>query len=167
MPRLRAIPLLFLLLLVSGCDSGRLAQLEKQNGELKTQLEKRNVALDYDLQAKCSKDADLWFRKGFAEDKDTILLTFHNHYNKAMNKCFIVVVNHFNEGPQTLHKSSWLNDVSLWDIYENSRYGSLLEEHSYGLGTTDEDSVVTCEAAGEKCTSLDQWSGLIRSYMND
>jgi len=44
--------------LAVGCDTGeRIGRLEKQNEELKQQIAKRNVAIDLDLQAKCSKDA--------------------------------------------------------------------------------------------------------------
>lgn len=164
----RAVSPMLLLLVMSGCDSGRLAQLEKQNGEMKSQLDKRNVALDYDLQAKCSKDADLWFRKGFSEDKDTVLLTFENHYNRTINKCFIIVENHFNLGRQTLSISTWENDRSLWDVYENYRYGKFLEEHTYGLNIPASDHVLTCETSGnQKCESMDQWNSLTSSFMSE
>src|ERR1019366_3368203 len=75
-----------------GCDtSERIARLEKQNQELQTELKNRNATADYDLQAKCSKDARIWFNENWSRDKDTILLDFSNHYNKSLNKCFIVV----------------------------------------------------------------------------
>ena len=162
----RAIILLLLPLLLTGCGDQRLAQLEKQNEELKAQINRRNAAQEYDLQEKCSKDADFWFRKHFAEDKGTILLTFTNHYNKAMNKCFIVVENHSQNGPQTLEKSAWNNDMSLWDVYENNRYGSFLEQYSYGLKIAPQDTVLTCELFDEKCANLNQWNNLTQSYMN-
>jgi hypothetical protein len=40
------------LLPMSGCDTERLARLEKENEGLKAQISKSQVAADYDMQAK-------------------------------------------------------------------------------------------------------------------
>jgi outer membrane murein-binding lipoprotein Lpp len=46
------------LMLVAGCGNDqRIAQLEKQNEEFKAQLARNQSATDFDLQAKCAKDA--------------------------------------------------------------------------------------------------------------
>jgi hypothetical protein len=81
---------------LSGCDYGkRLSLLEKQNEELNVQIKKEQATADYDSQAKCSKDAKLWFNENWPRDKQTILLTYTNHYSKWQNKCFIVVEYHY------------------------------------------------------------------------
>jgi hypothetical protein len=73
-----AIGLLTCCALLAGCEADRVAKLEKENADLKAKVEKQNTALDYDLQAKCSKDA--------------VLLDFTNHYDAKLNKCFILVL---------------------------------------------------------------------------
>jgi hypothetical protein len=39
--------------LSAGCDADRISKLEKENAELKAKVEKQNIALQYDLEAKC------------------------------------------------------------------------------------------------------------------
>src|ERR1700682_3437330 len=84
------------LLATTGCDnSDRIARLEKQNQELLAEVKKGQASADYDLQAKCSRDARAWFNETWSRDRDTILLDFSNHYNKKENKCFIFVEYHY------------------------------------------------------------------------
>ena len=84
-----------------------------------------------------------------------MLLDYSNHYNKAMNKCFISV-RHF-----TNTREVWHNAVTLWDVYENLQYGAFLEARSISQSSTDE-----CEVAGKKCKNIDEWNELAWSYMN-
>jgi hypothetical protein len=153
--------------LVAGCDSDRLAKLGKENADLKAKVEKQDAAVDYDLQAKCSKDARDFFNTG--RDKDTILLDFTNHYNGKLNKCFILAEHHFNSHLTGSFGTSWSNMMSLFDVYENNKYGEFGENHyTYfkpQIHTTDE--VITCEVTGTKCKTEDEFSNLVRSYMND
>src|SRR5437870_4299927 len=85
------------LLLLSACtsqqDNDRIAQLEKQTAELQAQVKIQQQAADLDLQAKCANDARVWFNENYHGDKNTTLLDFSNHHNKALNKCFILVQN--------------------------------------------------------------------------
>jgi hypothetical protein len=82
--------------LLAGCDADRIAKLEKENTELKAKVDRQEAAMNYDLQAKCSKDAHVWFNKNWSRDKNTILLDFTNHYNAKFNKCLILVEYHYN-----------------------------------------------------------------------
>jgi hypothetical protein len=70
-----------------GCDTARVDRLEKENAALKAKVDKADVALNLDLQAKCSKDARTWFNQNWPRDKNTIMLDFTNHYNAKFNKC--------------------------------------------------------------------------------
>lgn len=156
------------LLLVVGCDNGaeRITRLEKENQELKAEVNKHNTALEYDLQAKCSKDAKQWFVENWGRpDKDTVLLTQTNHYNKDRNKCFVVVEYHYYFGKN----GSWTNHLELWDVYENSQYGDVSEMHrveltpEYKVG----ENLIRCEVYGKKCSTLAEFNTAVRPFMSN
>jgi hypothetical protein len=155
------------LLMAIGCGQhDKIAKLEKQNEELKAEVEKSHATADYDLQAKCSKDAKAWFNENWSRDKDTALLDFTNHYNKSMNKCFILVEYHYTLGDGG---ASWMNDMKLWDVYENVQYASFGEIHHDYLKPTapTEDRVITCELSDKKCRTGEEFNGLVRPYLNN
>jgi hypothetical protein len=152
--------------MVCGYDTGHVTRLEKENADLKAQMDKSQVGLEYDLQAKCSKDAKTWFNENWsdtARDKNTSLLNYNNHYNKVSNKYFIFVEYHLSQGTG----GSWVNDMNLWDVYENSKYGSFTESHFIGYKGESRDTVMSCEVTGQRCKTLDQFNGLIQPYLNN
>jgi len=156
---------LFSLILLSACDTDRVSKLEKENSELKSQLASADLA----LQEKCSKAAKAWFRESFHPDKNTVLLDQTNHYNRKMNKCFIMVEYHYNSGRGPVGEP-WYNDISLWDVFENSKYAGFTESHIvYPISSklSPEDKVDHCDVAGTACKTLDEFNSLTRSYMND
>lgn len=151
---------------LAGCDTGeRMSRMEKQNEELKAEIKKGQAAADFDLQAKCGKDSRAWFKENWSADKDTIILDFENHYNKAQNKCFELVEYHYNFGPN----GSWINHMSLWDVYENTKYGDFAESTTIFFSPHYESkkSVSTCEVLGKKCTTVDEFNNLVRPFMNN
>jgi hypothetical protein len=158
-----------LILTVVGCDvPDRVSRLEKENQETKAEMERlrtaRSATADYDLQAKCSRDSKVFFNEGWRRDKDTILLDYSNHYNKSLNKCFISVEFHYSIKGIV----SWGNDISLWDVYENSKYGSFFESH-YQLNANSEriNTITTCEVVDKKCKTIDEYRALIQPYLNN
>jgi hypothetical protein len=165
--------LVFLLLLMTvGCDTPeRLNRLEKENQEMKADVAKKRSAesatADYDLQAKCSKDAKGWFNENWASsDKTTLLLNHTNHYNKAMNKCFVLVEYHYS---LPNGDSSWANNLTLWDVYENAQYATFSESHiDYQKPTFEvKDHVMTCELLDRKCTTVEEFNGFVQPYLNN
>jgi hypothetical protein len=108
-----------------------------------------------------SKDAKAWFNENWAatsREKATTLLDFTNHYNTAQNKCFIVVEYHFNA------TNSWFNDMRLWNVYENSEYGGFVEVHSTDYSKDIPSRVDTCQVAGKKCKTIDEFNNLTQPY---
>jgi hypothetical protein len=154
-----------ILIFISACQDQKIAALEKQNQELRSASGKRSTAEDYDFQAKCSKDARTWFNDNWSRDKDTVLLNFTNHYNKAMNKCMILVEYHYSNG---YGDGSWTNHISLTDVYENVRYGDFAENHMIHFKPTytEGDTVITCEMGRDKCKTIDEFNGFVNPYMN-
>ena len=57
MARLQVMVLGLILLPIFGCNDDKIAQIQKQNEELKAQMAKQNASADLDLQAKCSAAA--------------------------------------------------------------------------------------------------------------
>jgi hypothetical protein len=162
-----------LLLIATGCDvPERVSRLEKQTKELRAdvdknraELDRSRAAADLDSQAKCSKDARAWFNESWFRDKDTLLLTYTNHYNKSSNKCFILVEFHYslNVG------SSWANSMALWDVYENSKYATFGENHMVTWKPKYEatNDVILCELVNEKCKTLQEFNKLVSPYLNN
>lgn len=165
MVRLRSLILGLTLLPIFGCNNDKMVQLEKQNEELKAQVAKQNAAADFDLQAKCSNAAKLWFREnwGRGTDKDDTLMDFSNHYNKGSNQCFILVENHRRIGAG----SSWVNHMSLWDVFENSKYGDFVEGHYLDYQLKDTPNLATCEVSEKKCSSVEQFNSFVQPYMSN
>lgn len=152
-----------------GCDSEKVSRLEKQNQELQAQLQKQQAATDLDLQAKCSSGAKAFFLENWPRDKDTVLLTYSNHYNKKENKCFIVVENHYNSHFAGPGGDSWTNDMMIYDVFENVRYGHFAENHYtyYKPKISTRDEMLSCEVWGKKCNSAQEFNSLAAPYMSD
>lgn len=166
MPQFLVIVAGSFLLLCAACDHGeRIGRLEKQTQELKEEVKKAQASTEYDLQAKCSHDARAWFKENWQRDKNTVLLDYTNHYNKAQNKCFELVEYHYNlaDGP------SWVGDIILWDVYENTKYGDVSVMHmiSFKSAASTTESVSNCEVFGAKCSGVDEFNRLIQPYMNN
>ena len=159
-------------IVTAGCDTpDRLNRLEKENQEMKAELSKKrsseSATADYDLQAKCSKDAQSWFNENWASpDKTTLLLDHTNHYNKAMNKCFVLVEYHYS---LSSGDSSWANNVNLWDVYENTKCGTFSESDiAYQKPTFEvKDRVMTCDFLDKKCTTVEEFNGFVHPYLNN
>lgn len=146
----------------TGCDTARIDRLEKENAELKAKADQADVAREFDLQAKCAKDARAWFNESYARDKDTQLLDFTNHYNKKENACFVFVEWHFSQGESL----SWVNLMSLWNVYENSKYGNFGENHYVDLKhPPTRDEMITCEVMDKKCKSAGEFIEFIGPYL--
>jgi outer membrane murein-binding lipoprotein Lpp len=166
MGKLLLVFMMLAIVALSGCeDSQRLARLEKENQTPKAQLNQlneKNVTRNYDLEARCSKDAKAWFHENYPRDKDTALLDFTNHYHLATNQCFVLVELHLGAGAG---RPFWVNDMSLWNVYENSQYGHFMENHNFDKDSTNE--VIACEMTNAKCTTIDQFNALVQPYMNN
>src|SRR2546423_1847555 len=80
---------------------------------------------------------------------------YTNHYSKSLNQCFVLVEYHYGIGDAP----SWSNSISLWNVYENSQYGTYLESHLIYLKPkyTSESLVSNCEVVGKKCKTLDEF----------
>ena len=115
---------------------------------------------DYELQEKCGKRCEEMFKKeygrqGFA--KDGTLNSYQNHYNKKLNKCFILVSTTV---PPQDKQTDFLYMKFLSDINENKEYGSFLKSHK-------DPRPLTCYVLEKTCVSEMGWNLLIKPYMEE
>jgi hypothetical protein len=134
--------------LLSGCtsqqDKGRITELEKQSKDLQAQLKVQQATADLELQAKCGKDARAWFNLNWQRDKDTLLLDYSNHYNKSVNKCFILVqYNHSMGAGNYVGKT-----ITLHDVYDNVERATAHLVHA--LTEDAEQAKAICTIDGDK-----------------
>jgi hypothetical protein len=125
---LKILTLLILVILLGGCS---------YQGT-KTNLE---------LQDNCSIKAKDFYT-GYIEDNgyDQNNTNYVNHYNKKLNKCFIIVTN---EGDLGFHKV-------LYDVYENKEWGGIHAE-----GTV----IGLCGVQDKTCKSREEFNNLVMQYM--
>ena len=115
---------------------------------------------DYELQEKCGNKADKWFKtefgNGIKSDKDgQSWYTYQNHYNKKLNKCFVVLhLTYFPKGDDKIGT----NMKDLMDINENKGYG-----HYYG--SIGGGKSIFCGVEGKNCNSEGEWDSLVKPYM--
>jgi len=141
-----------------GCDSARIDKLEKQNQEILAQLHQQKAGQTYDLEAKCAEEAKRYFNENWRADQMTAGLLYSNHYNRSLNKCFILVRDQTFINP----KEEWHRDVTLSDVHERTDYARFVESHS---GTST--SLTNCEIAGTSCTSEQDFENRVKPYMTN
>lgn len=117
---------------------------------------------EYEYQEKCANQAEKTFNQ-LGWDKEPLTL-MQNHYNKALNKCFVLIEN-------TTKSSQPVNSKVLVDAYEGKTYAAYLWmadkvkkywevppiKCSYFLPTGEELS----------CKSSDDFDEAIKAYMNE
>ncbi len=106
------------------------------------------------LQAKCENKCKRIFRKEYnkgviEKDKSVFLYLYKSHYNKKLNKCFMLVTE---DGVLERYKK-------LLNVDENESFGSIrLNNDAQNLG---------CYVLNKKCDSEEAWDSLVKPYMNE
>ena len=128
--------LIYLSLFIYGCDK----------------LSFNSRTADYKLQEMCSKRA----KEVFEEVKGSGWNNYSNHYNKKLNKCFIVERGYDALGGLV----NVLNDVMRFHS-PTIRYGAFLA-HSEIPG-----KVLYCYVENKKCKDWLEWDSLVKPYMEE
>jgi hypothetical protein len=149
------------------CKQERLDQLEKQNKELRAELDKQKQIVDLDTQGKCANAAKQFFHEEYPPDRSTILLVHNSHYSKVLGKCFVLIEWHYNDIPNKT--GSWYNLVKLVDAYERNEYGkfSLYTDITLEPHPKSEETVYECRVNGTTCNSLAQFNQLSNQFMTN
>ncbi len=125
---------------------------------------KNTVKEDYGLQERCGRQADELFKREYKNSGvintqyGKAVVAYRNHYNKKLNKCFLLITNR--DMPR---KDTGLNTSIgklLYDVNEHNEYGSYFK--------VDSDSMpLACKASGKDCHSKQEWDSLIKPYMEE
>ena len=125
---------------------------------------------DYELQEKCGKRCEEFFKKEHGNafiDIDIISATFsyNNHFNNKLKKCFILLTtNGFmkDKTGKTRDKEGNIYEKvkfkTLKDINENKVFGSLI---------VTSKSFIHCEVMLNYCNSEEEWDLLVKPYMEE
>lgn len=119
-----------------------------------------SVKEEYELQERCKKSADAWFEKEwghYSEKNKIILADYECHYNKKLNKCFVV------ESNITIPKNKkGIKIVSyrLFDINANKIYGQW-------LGGVLQYVIDMRSSIKVECSSKSEWDLLVKPYMEE
>lgn len=120
-----------------------------------------SVREEYELQEKCGKRCEEIFKKENQFVKTTsdgqMLSGYQNHYNKKLNKCFILIetTNYPNDKKTDILYMKW-----IFDVNENKEYGSVNKFRK-------NPSVSGCYVLERTCTSVREWDLLVKPYMEE
>jgi len=140
------------LVLLVGCNNQN-PKTEQSSGSDKKLKE------EYELRERCGKYCEDYFRKTYGNGMMSSEYgyenwSFENHYNKKMNKCFILT----NSLVVTKSDKSVNQTKELYDVHENKSYGNII---------TFNGKVLSCVVLDKQCNSLGEWKSLIKPYMEE
>ncbi len=134
-------------LFLTGCaKDDQISQLQKQNQDLQAQLAKQQ-SNDFDLQSKCSQQAKV-FLDYFEGGKSAENISYENHFNQKLNKCFVLISQFQNTAPNKIE--------FLFDAAEKKEYAE-----------SDSSGYCSLLIGGAKCNSEAEFNGFVSSYMSD
>jgi len=131
----------------------KIEELTKKVEELTKTKNDNNKLVVMQLQERCSKESDKFITKEYGNIE---MYTSRNHYNNRLNKCFVLVSFYNNN----ISNIGGLQET-LYDPFENRKYGDLFIDHADGL------SKVTCILLDTHCKSYDEWKSLVKPYMEE
>ncbi len=114
MNNMKPLTLSVLAILLAGCDSERIAKLEKENNELRESIKTAAVIAKLELQGKCANQAKASYAEGGWLKEQ--LATYTNHYNPKLTKCFMEVQS------TTVQGGDVFNNKYVSDAYEGKNY---------------------------------------------
>ena len=119
--------------------------------------------VEYELRERCSKRTEEIWKKKFGIDDISntkhgqIISKYENHYNATLDKCFYLTRS------DIIGKKKVTKVERLFDVDDNKEYGRF----TGGNGDTFHICVMFVGKGTNKCSSEDEWRGLIKQYMED
>ena len=128
------------------------------------------------LQEKCANEARENFEKKYCGDQSqtypsgcfvvdlfgTYYWSYESHYNKKLDKCFLLAHGHtYYKGLPTF------NDYSLIDVFEWKVYAIYFARTGYDKNLSIYPDVAECSVGDKQCKSLEEFENLIHAYMKE
>ena len=128
------------------------------------------------LQEKCTNEARENFERKYCGDQSqiypsgcfvvdlfgTYYWSYESHYNKKLDKCFLLAHGHtYYKGLPTF------NDYSLIDVFEWKVYAIYFARTGYDKNLSIYPDVAECSVGDKQCTSLEEFGNLISAYMKE
>ena len=159
---------LFLLLLITffitsfmfvvGCNNQNI--IKEQSS-----LSEKKIEGDSELQEQCVKRSKEYFNKEYGngiingEDGERMTSSHTNHYNKKLNKCFILITS-TKLIRNTENKIESIRLKKLLDCNENWEYGSLIQFEN-------NNKIINCRILERYCNLEKEWDSLVKPYMEE
>jgi hypothetical protein len=128
------------------------------------------------LQEKCAIGARENFERKYCGDQSqiypsgcfvvdlfsTYYWSYESHYNKKLDKCFLLAHGHtgFKGQPK-------FNDYSLMDVFEGKVFAIYFARTGYEKNLFVYPDVAQCSVGDKQCKSLVEFENLIRPYMEE
>lgn len=112
------------------------------------------------LQEKCSEEAKKFERERFELGLHNSDISFENHYNKKLDKCFVRIGYYFGieKGEDGEGYASY--GFALYNVFESSKpIGELRYFGDY--------NVRICYVGNKRCKTIDEFEALIKPYMEE
>jgi hypothetical protein len=128
------------------------------------------------LQEKCASEARENFERKYCGDQSqiypqgcfvmdlfgTYYWSYESHYNKKLDKCFLLAHGH------TGYKfKPMFNDYSLFDVFDGRVYATFFARIGYEKSLLPYPDVAECGVGDKQCKSLEEFENLIHAYMKE
>lgn len=119
---------------------------------------------EYELQERCGKRCKEAFKEHYPSESyrdehgDQWLSNYEAHYNRKLNKCFILVTSH-----KFAKDDSYLDKV-LVDVNSNKEYGVCSGKKEQGQLVPP---VIFCNVLENGCQSEAEWDALVKPYIEE
>lgn len=118
----------------------------------------------YELQEHCGQGAAKRFKNEWGNGINTTgdsqnIVTYRNHYNPALNKCFYLEI--VNNIPTAILKNrSSTFSMVLLDLNENKEWGHFFQSEG-------DSEPLFCYVGQKRCHSQDEWMELVKYFIGD
>ena len=156
----RVFLLLPILLIAAACDSSQVAQVQRENADLKSQASQQQ---QFDLSAKCADQAATFYKDFTKDQTGSQSFSYTNHWNKSASRCFILVTG------ANVTTDKWYSSEDLFDAIEGKSYGS------FSIQLTTDAKPLFCEmnpsgnisGMPQICHSQEEFDNFVTPYMNN
>lgn len=140
-------------------QTASLREQRRQVQELNAKLTSVSRAVDFDLQARCAKQAsDVWKTGGWDRKK---LATYSSHYNDKLQKCFMRI------DTSTEESGADVTFETVMDAFESKGYAEFIwkVDHNSGDSKSMRCSAILPTGEAITCTSPEEFDALVKQYM--